>query len=298
MDGTGDRAVPPSRSRSASSVQARQQAPAPEHDRSRSRDRAASRGRRGVQDAAARADRARAAAVRGELDRSGRRRPAADEGHRQAADRSEPAAGRESRVQSRLGAGRELVRRLPQRAVRHPGGGGDFVTNVFVLAQRFDFVTFDPADTMPTRGAVDEGRKPIDSSSVGNSRATTGHVRRRLSRDAGARDHRRPAPDPRRHQARREPRAGEQGHFVRHADAARRRDVGHEQGRGAAAAQHPRADADRSADAGRSGRGTRRATSCRCASSRTRPSITTTASRPPSASARTPISTATASSTR
>ena len=25
------------------------------------------------------------------------------------------------------------------------GGGGDFVTNVFVLAQRFDFVTFDPA---------------------------------------------------------------------------------------------------------------------------------------------------------
>src|SRR6185436_7097576 len=26
------------------------------------------------------------------------------------------------------------------------GGGGDFVTNVFVLGQRFDFATFDPQD--------------------------------------------------------------------------------------------------------------------------------------------------------
>ena len=39
------------------------------------------------------------------------------------------------------------------------GGGGDFVTNVFVLAQRFDFVTFDRDDTMPTRRGVDEGEQ-------------------------------------------------------------------------------------------------------------------------------------------
>src|SRR6185436_20013959 len=39
------------------------------------------------------------------------------------------------------------------------GGGGDFVTNVFVLAQRFDFVTFDPGDRMPIRGSVDESGK-------------------------------------------------------------------------------------------------------------------------------------------
>ena len=34
------------------------------------------------------------------------------------------------------------------------GGGGDFVTNVFVLAQRFDFATFDRSDTFPTRGTI------------------------------------------------------------------------------------------------------------------------------------------------
>src|SRR5439155_23057742 len=32
-----------------------------------------------------------------------------------------------------------------------PGGGGDFVTNVFLLGQRFDVLTFDPNDTLPTR---------------------------------------------------------------------------------------------------------------------------------------------------
>ena len=36
------------------------------------------------------------------------------------------------------------------------GGGGDRVTEVFVLAQRFDFATFDRLDTLPTKGAVDE----------------------------------------------------------------------------------------------------------------------------------------------
>ena len=36
------------------------------------------------------------------------------------------------------------------------GGGGDIVANVFVLGQRFDFVTFDGTDTTPTRGTLDE----------------------------------------------------------------------------------------------------------------------------------------------
>ena len=31
------------------------------------------------------------------------------------------------------------------------GGGGDFVTNVFVLGQRFDFATLDPADKLPSK---------------------------------------------------------------------------------------------------------------------------------------------------
>jgi hypothetical protein len=53
-------------------------------------------------------------------------------------------------------------------------GGGDFVTNVFVLGQRFDFVTFDPADTVPTRGAVDERGRPVTLQTIGNSRSTLG----------------------------------------------------------------------------------------------------------------------------
>src|SRR5438045_3848195 len=36
------------------------------------------------------------------------------------------------------------------------GGAGDFVTNVFVLGQRFDFATLDPSDKLPTRGSADE----------------------------------------------------------------------------------------------------------------------------------------------
>ncbi len=55
-----------------------------------------------------------------------------------------------------------------------PGGGGDFVTNVFVLGHRFDFVTFDPKDQMPTRGSVDEHGEPVSLQTVGNFRATTG----------------------------------------------------------------------------------------------------------------------------
>jgi len=54
------------------------------------------------------------------------------------------------------------------------GGGGDFVTNVFVLGQRFDFVTFDPADTLPTLGTIDETGQAATLHDAANFRATTG----------------------------------------------------------------------------------------------------------------------------
>lgn len=55
-----------------------------------------------------------------------------------------------------------------------PGGGGDFVTSVFVLGQRFDFLTFDQSDLVPTSGAVDESQRPVTLQSVANLRRTTG----------------------------------------------------------------------------------------------------------------------------
>ena len=54
------------------------------------------------------------------------------------------------------------------------GGGGDFVTNVFLLGQRFDFMTFDPNDTLPTRGTIDETGKPVSLQTAADLRATTG----------------------------------------------------------------------------------------------------------------------------
>lgn len=54
------------------------------------------------------------------------------------------------------------------------GGGGDFVTNVFVLGQRFDSATFDPSDKTPTSGSVDEDGKSASLDTIGNLRATTG----------------------------------------------------------------------------------------------------------------------------
>ena len=54
------------------------------------------------------------------------------------------------------------------------GGGGDFVTNVFVLGQRFDFVTFDPKDKIRTRGALNEQMQLVTVDNVANLRATTG----------------------------------------------------------------------------------------------------------------------------
>jgi len=55
-----------------------------------------------------------------------------------------------------------------------PGGGGDIVGNVFVLAQRFDCATFDPDDPIPTKGAVDENGDLVTLDTIANSRATLG----------------------------------------------------------------------------------------------------------------------------
>ena len=54
------------------------------------------------------------------------------------------------------------------------GGGGDFVTGVFVGAQRFDFATFDHNDFTPNRGAMDESGKFVTMQNIGNYRATLG----------------------------------------------------------------------------------------------------------------------------
>jgi len=54
------------------------------------------------------------------------------------------------------------------------GGAGDFVANVFVLGQRFDFATLDPLDKLPTRGAADEEGDVTGLATMANLRATTG----------------------------------------------------------------------------------------------------------------------------
>lgn len=55
-----------------------------------------------------------------------------------------------------------------------PGGGGDLVANVFVLGQRFDFVTFDPSDHNQTVGSFNESGTAVTLGGVANSRATIG----------------------------------------------------------------------------------------------------------------------------
>jgi hypothetical protein len=55
-----------------------------------------------------------------------------------------------------------------------PGAGGDRVTEVFVLAQRFDHLTFDHSDGIPTRGAVDEFGRSVTMDSATNDRKTIG----------------------------------------------------------------------------------------------------------------------------
>jgi cytochrome c peroxidase len=54
------------------------------------------------------------------------------------------------------------------------GGGGDFVTNGFELAQRFDFVTFDAGDKKLKSGTVDERQRATSLQTVGNPRSTPG----------------------------------------------------------------------------------------------------------------------------
>ena len=56
-----------------------------------------------------------------------------------------------------------------------PGAGGDRVTEVFVLAQRFDHLTFDPNDRIiPTRGAVDESGTLVTMENAPNDTTTHG----------------------------------------------------------------------------------------------------------------------------
>lgn len=54
------------------------------------------------------------------------------------------------------------------------GAGGDRVTEVFVLAQRFDRLTFDHSDGIMTRGAVDESGKFVTMDNATNDRKTIG----------------------------------------------------------------------------------------------------------------------------
>jgi hypothetical protein len=54
------------------------------------------------------------------------------------------------------------------------GAGGDRVTEVFVLAQRFDHLTFDHSDTITTRGAMDESGKLVTMENATNDRKTIG----------------------------------------------------------------------------------------------------------------------------
>ena len=55
-----------------------------------------------------------------------------------------------------------------------PGAGGDRVTEVFVLAQRFDHLTFDRSDGITTRGAVDESGRLVTMENATNDRKTIG----------------------------------------------------------------------------------------------------------------------------
>jgi hypothetical protein len=54
------------------------------------------------------------------------------------------------------------------------GGGGDHVTDVFVLGQRFDFATFDRSDTAFTQGGLNEHGEPVTLQNIANERRTIG----------------------------------------------------------------------------------------------------------------------------
>lgn len=53
-----------------------------------------------------------------------------------------------------------------------PGGGGEFFTSAFVLAERFDYATFDVLDSVATKGALDELGAAATGESIGNVRST------------------------------------------------------------------------------------------------------------------------------
>ena len=55
-----------------------------------------------------------------------------------------------------------------------PGGGGDFVTGVFVAGQRFDSALFDRSDPTPLSGSFNEAGEEVNLSTIGNYRATLG----------------------------------------------------------------------------------------------------------------------------
>jgi hypothetical protein len=54
------------------------------------------------------------------------------------------------------------------------GAGGDRVSEVFVLGQRFDFLDFDHSSDTPTRGAADEYRRFVTMETAFNERKTIG----------------------------------------------------------------------------------------------------------------------------
>ena len=54
------------------------------------------------------------------------------------------------------------------------GGGGDRVSEVFVLGQRFDFLNFDHTDTVPTADAMDESGTMVTMETAFNERKTIG----------------------------------------------------------------------------------------------------------------------------
>jgi hypothetical protein len=106
-------------------------------------------------------------------DQDGGGRPLSKGNGQPLADRSRPLVG--SRAFNRLsGPDANACRGCHLGPYQAAGGGGDFVANAFVRADRFDFVTFARGDTKPTRGAVDEAGRPATLQSVGNSRLTPG----------------------------------------------------------------------------------------------------------------------------
>jgi hypothetical protein len=56
------------------------------------------------------------------------------------------------------------------------GGGGDRVSEVFVLGRRFDFLTFDHSDTVPTADAMDESGTMVTMENAFDERKTIGMI--------------------------------------------------------------------------------------------------------------------------